>query len=132
MITKEKKIDIHIATRWYREVDWMLSVLQGEQKLYFSDEDLRSFGIYLADLNLEEPRPSGSESLFFDPVPEHKMPETSCTCKDPLEVISNKKICKMLSKNEDPQYTSRLLRNVVLLHEYTFESVRPSKWMAVK
>lgn len=110
----------------------MLSYIQSEQKLYFSDADLRSFGIYVSDLNLEEPRSPGSESLFFDPVPNHKIPETSCTCPDTLEVLSNKKISKILGKNKDPQYTSRLFRNVMLLHEYAVESARPSKWMSVK
>lgn len=129
--TKDKKTDILIATRWYTEVSWMLSLIQAEPKLHFSDPDLRNLGVYVTDLDLKEPRASSSDSQFFDPIPERKLPISSCSCSDPHAELPENAMRKKLSKR-DPHFLGRMLRNVVFLHETAMEAMFPSKWMSIE
>ncbi|RJE20698.1 hypothetical protein PHISCL_06971 [Aspergillus sclerotialis] len=132
--TRGSKCENRVASRWYKEVCWMLAHIETLTAPQFSDSDLHILGIHISDLDLEEQNPEPSSTLdtqFFEPIAESKLPISSCASSDFHTVLPARRWHKKFNKKKDPHFLGRQLRNVIFMHEYGLEMKVPSTWKSI-
>jgi hypothetical protein len=121
-----KMTELNTVTDWYRQLVRIRSFLETMRGEYLDDDQMRSLGIHMSNLDLEIDESSDSASQFFRPFPREHLKISSCAV-DPAEHTSlpqptdRKKYCRDFN-------LGRSLVNVVRSHLGQIHTKYPGKW----